>query len=127
MELVCRRHEPLSGATISELYEGGNFLCYILENTEKQIAGDRYRITITQSKRFNRQLPLINDVEGRSGIRIHPANWPHELEGCLAPGMAIAHEGNGVLESRTAFKKVYDLIDEALFKGDDVYIDVRNP
>ena len=128
LNLILRRRPQKDGGVIGELYNfAGAFICFMLENDEKKIESGRYKVTITQSKRFSRPLPLINDVKGRSGIRIHPANYPHQLEGCLAPGLVIALGDAGVLESRTAFKKVYDLIDDALFKGDDVWLDVRNP
>lgn len=32
----------------------------------------------------------IRDVPERSDILIHPANWPHELSGCVATGETIA-------------------------------------
>ena len=32
-----------------------------------------------------------SQVATRSAILIHPANWPHELQGCIAPGEAITH------------------------------------
>ena len=31
--------------------------------------------------------PRLRAVPGRSQINIHPANKPHELQGCIAPGL----------------------------------------
>jgi len=39
----------------------------------------------------------------RWGILIHAANWPHELEGCIAPGEAVP---GGVSDSRHAMRLI---------------------
>ena len=143
MNLILRRNKSSLTATIGELYLDGTMLCFTLEDVVREhpdlpvrewkmhgataIPQGRYRVTITNSKRFNRPLPLLNMVEGFEGVRIHPGNGPEDTEGCILPGMSVDPSGDRVLESRHAFKKVYDLIDEALFKGDDVSLDVRNP
>ena len=55
-----------------------------------------YEIKLTLSNRFKKHLYQVMDVPGRSGIRIHVANWAKELEGCIAlgisrtPGMVVA-------------------------------------
>lgn len=143
MNLILRRRPSNETCTIGELYDDdGSFVCYICEDPVREIAnapvltwkvlGDtaipqgRYRITITYSNRFKRQLPLLNMVPGFAGIRIHPGNGPEDTEGCLLPGMSVQPGDAGVLESRTAFKKLYDLIDEELVRGEEVWIDIRN-
>jgi hypothetical protein len=52
-------------------------------------------------------------VPGRTFIMIHPANWPHELRGCIAPGMnyAIISGKQGVSSSRQAFDIFMDELD----------------
>jgi len=46
-----------------------------------------------------------NPTDGmRSDILIHPANWAHELEGCLAPG--LSREGSMVTNSREAIEQL---------------------
>lgn len=47
----------------------------------------------------------VTGVPGRSLIMLHPANWAHELEGCIAPGRAhVIMQGKlAVSASRAAF------------------------
>lgn len=48
----------------------------------------------------------VTGVPGRDLIMLHPANWVHELQGCIAPGHAHAVLAGrpGVSASRAAFK-----------------------
>lgn len=132
MNLVLRRWPSNETCTIGEIYgPGGKFICYTCEDPvrEKKIAGKTafpagiYQVSITNSQRFKRPLPLLHDVPGYEGIRIHPGNGPEDTEGCILPGMSVQPGDKGVLESRIAFRKVFDLIDDA---EDEVWIDVRN-
>lgn len=54
----------------------------------------------------------VTGVFGRTYIMIHPANWPHELQGCIAPGMEyqIIAGKQGVTQSRKAFKQLMDVL-----------------
>ena len=141
-ELILRRRPSTAKCTIGELYDGGGtFICYTLEDVVREIVDTpvltwkvkgqtaipqgRYRVTITMSHRFKRMLPLLNKVPGFEGIRIHPGNTDADTEGCILPGMSVGPAEDSVLESRHAFKKVYDLIEAAL-RGGEVHIDVRN-
>lgn len=50
----------------------------------------------------------VLDVPERSLIMIHPANWPYELQGCIAPGLdyMILSGKQGVSSSRKAFARL---------------------
>lgn len=143
LNLILRRRPSTTKCTIGELYlDSGEFVCFTCEDVVREMAhlpvtqwkvkGEsaipqgRYRITISLSERFKRNLPLLNMVPGFGGIRIHPGNTAADTEGCILPGNFVHPDGEGVSDSRTAFQKVYGLIDEALAAGDDVYIEVRN-
>ncbi len=45
-----------------------------------------YKLTITFSPKFGRLLPLVNDVQGFSGIRIHAGNNFKHTAGCILVG-----------------------------------------
>ena len=115
MELLLKRtwFTPLS--TIGELFVDGAFECFILEDREREgqpkvpgvtaIPRGRYEVRITPSPRFKRDLPLLIDVPGYSGVRIHPGNVPADTEGCLLPGRVRVQDK--VLESRVAFDVLF--------------------
>lgn len=46
-----------------------------------------YDVQKTWSPRFGRMMFLVLGVRGRTGVRIHPANLPTQLEGCIALGL----------------------------------------
>jgi len=45
-----------------------------------------YKVTITYSNRFKKDMPLINNVKGFDGIRIHTGNTHLDTEGCILVG-----------------------------------------
>lgn len=68
----------------------------------------RYLVRATYSPRFGRKMYLLLDVPHRDGIRIHPANWPRQLNGCIALGTAVARkiDGKMLLNSRVAVNRL---------------------
>ena len=59
------------------------------------------------SPRFKRPVYLVEAVRGRSGIRIHPANLPEQLNGCIALGEKLGTLGGkrAVLLSAPAVRR----------------------
>ena len=58
-------------------------LCPTLENRLYLIPPGRYRLTVTYSPKFQRDLPLVNNVPNRSAIRFHPGSKPEHSRGCI--------------------------------------------
>lgn len=58
-----------------------------IENCEKCIPVGTYKLLMTYSPKFKRQMLLVDGVPGRSGIRIHPFNYGHESQGCITFGI----------------------------------------
>ena len=52
----------------------------------------------------------ICDVPGRSAILFHPANWPHELQGCIALGRDYQINGKSpqLMQSRDITERFID-------------------
>ncbi len=116
-------------STIGDILVEGDVLCHSLElscrkaNPEGRfaIAPGKYELTLSPSAespleiRFGFPLPLLNAVPGREGIRIHPANQPSELEGCIAPGMK--YDTDIIFDSRNAFFRLIPEIQKRLVVG----------
>ncbi len=65
----------------------------------------------------------VTHVPGRTYIMLHPANWPHNVEGCIGVGREymIMDGENGVTKSRLTFAQVMAGLD-----GRDTWnIDIR--
>ena len=54
-----------------------------LENADFLIPAGKYPLKMTFSPRFNKLMPEICDVPGRSGIRIHKGTIPEHSKGCV--------------------------------------------
>jgi hypothetical protein len=90
---------------------------------ETAIPYGRYEVEITYSNRFGRPLPLLMNVIGFEGIRIHSGNSAGDTSGCILPGVRINDEMR-VGQSRKTFDTIYKLIGEALL-NEQVYITVQ--
>ena len=63
-----------------------------LENADYIIPVGTYPVLVTFSPRFKRMLPLIRNVPGRSGIRIHRGTKPEHSKGCILVSAAMEKE-----------------------------------
>ena len=54
-----------------------------LENSKYLIPDLIYRVGVTKSPKFKRLLPILQQVPGRSGIRIHRGTKPEHSKGCI--------------------------------------------
>jgi len=140
MELLLQRNPSGAEATLGRLLLDGAFECYTLEDLVREMAGlpveqwkiagetaipsGRYKVGITMSARFHKELPILYGVPGFAGVRIHSGNRAEDTEGCILVGKRTF--GETVIDSRIAFLDLADKIDAALQAGDEVWIDVRN-
>lgn len=118
MQITIKRRSSAHGCTLSELRINGAFECFCVEDVvrpagqkihgQTAIPAGTYQVVNTYSPRFDKYLPLLLNVPGYAGVRIHPGNTAADTEGCLLPGKTLLPDGTGVASSRLAF--------EALFK-----------
>lgn len=119
MNLTLIREPSTEHTTFGSLYVDDTFECYTLEDVvrkdkvygETAIPAGTYKVIVTWSPRFKRQLPLLIGVPGFDGIRIHPGNTYKDTEGCILVG--VEKQGEALLRSREAFTKLYDKIVKA--------------
>lgn len=136
MKMTLARDHYYDDATLGKLYINGGLACYTLEDVDRRIedGGQKipgqtaiprgtYQVTITQSARFGKPLPLLADVPGFAGIRIHPGNTSADTEGCILVGTSRAE--NAIGNSRAAFGLVFEHIRDALEMGESVEIEIQ--
>ena len=58
-------------------------ICDTLENLDYLVPALIYKVAVTQSEKFKRLLPVLQNVPGRSGIRIHRGTKPEHSKGCI--------------------------------------------
>ena len=106
MNISLNRIAKKSKYTIGKLYIDGEYFCDTIEDTDrgltqtmtdaqiksKKVYGQTaiptgtYRVIISYSIKFKRQMPLLLNVPGFLGIRIHSGNTEKDTEGCLIVG-----------------------------------------
>jgi len=95
MELNLYRHTYNTKGDrniIGDLFIDGEFFCHTLEDEKRadglKVYGETaiptgvYNVILTVSNRFKRLMPLLLDVKGFKGIRIHGGNTSKDTHGC---------------------------------------------
>ena len=67
-------------------------ICDTLENSEYLVPALIYKVSVTRSPKFQRLLPILEQVPGRSGIRFHRGCKPEHSKGCILVSPAIEQE-----------------------------------
>lgn len=123
--LTLERMEFTDKSTVGELLVDGEFFCYTLEDTcralDYKVAGEtaipagKYQVIINDSLRFKRPMPLLLNVPGYEGVRIHSGNTSKDTQGCILVGMTKGRDI--VYDSRTAFNKLFPEIEKRCVSG----------
>lgn len=134
LELKVKRKKTEHGCTLGQLTADGVGMCYSLEDPVRQgskvlhdtaIPAGRYRVVITRSARFQRLLPLLLDVPGFTGIRIHAGNTAEDTAGCILVGSLVAKGDAGLELSTIAMGALQSKIAAAIARGDEVWLTVE--
>lgn len=144
MELLLERNFCKKEYTIGKLYADFDYICDTLEPaygvlnssmTSKEITmvklrygkvaipSGSYKVVVNMSPRFNKRLPLLVNVPGFSGIRIHSGNSVRDTEGCILVGWN--RQKGRVLNPRYAMTLLMERFDKAQKKGEDVWITIK--
>lgn len=139
MKLELERVQLDPDVTIGSLSVDGDWQCWVCEDAVRELPGKSvyqwkvpgqtaipygtYKIDITPSNRFKRDLPILLSVPGFDGIRIHPGNTAADTEGCLLPGLDRMAKSVG--RSRMAFDALFSKLKEAKNKGEPITIEIR--
>ena len=77
------RNQPKANAITGRLVINGRWFCNTLERVGYQIPALCYHVAVTQSPKFKRLLPIVQNVPQRSGIRFHRGTRPEHSTGCI--------------------------------------------
>jgi hypothetical protein len=83
------RNKPQGNALFGQLVIDGRWFCNTLERVGYQILALCYHVAVTQSPKFKRLLPLVQNVPRkgdkamRQGIRFHRGTKPEHSTGCI--------------------------------------------
>lgn len=141
MEILLNRKRLEKGYSIGELTLPNGMSIHTLEDQDRglksfmpiseiirikrpgitAIPTGRYEICLTFSNRFQRTLPLLLDVPGYAGIRIHPGNTAHDTEGCILLGKIVVEDH--LLDSRAAMNDFMKWFNESI-KKEKVFITI---
>ena len=77
------RNEAKGNAITGRLVIDGKWLCDTLERKGYEILALCYHVAVTQSPKFKRLLPIVQNVPQRSGIRFHAGWKPEHSTGCI--------------------------------------------
>ena len=134
MKLLLMRTLGMEGFTPGRLLIDGEIECLTLEDQEREVKihGETcipcgtYRVIITMSARFGKELPLLLGVPGFDGIRIHPGNTIQDTSGCVLVGLRSEGAGGCYLcESRNAMGRLLPKIQAALDADEEVWVTIR--
>lgn len=141
MNLTLKRLNLTPNYTEGELYVNGVYFCKTLEDTnrdlnkngqfdnnEKKVYGEtcipygKYKVILSYSSKFKRELPEILEVPNFQGIRIHRGNKISDTLGCVLCGEKVK---NGYLSNSTPYEiKLVELLKQANLRNEESFIEI---
>lgn len=132
MLLKLKRRGFSATSTEGDLFIDGVLACHTIEDVVRDgpkvpgktaIPAGRYKVSVTYSNRFKKDLPLVHDVPGFEGIRIHSGNTSEDTEGCIIVGAKqTSLTDDFVGESRKAMAALLVRLKLAQARGEDIHI-----
>lgn len=140
MRITVKRIHIMPGYTVGEIAIDGKKMGFTLEDEVREKPGQpvqkwkvagataipagEYPVQVTMSNRFKRLLPLLLDVPGFTGVRIHPGNSSGDTEGCILVGTTWGG-GDWISNSRAAFNGIHALINGAYTRGERITLSIE--
>lgn len=128
MKIELIRDTFTENTTLGKLYIDGVYFCETLEDKDRGLHQDlteaensalkvygetcipygTYKVIVTPSVRLKRTLPLLVNVEGFQGIRIHKGNTKKDTLGCIVLGTTRGVDA--VYQSTVQEQKIVELL-----------------
>lgn len=142
MLLTLDRKYPKPTYTVGILSVGNKYFCDTLEDVNRDLNHDgdltdlgeykvygetaipygMYKVIVSYSPKFGRELPLVLDVKHFVGIRIHRGNWAKNTSGCILVGK---NTSPGQLSESAKYEvRLTNLIKAAIATGEEVFINI---
>lgn len=132
MNIIIKRIFKGPDYTIGKLYIDGKYFCDTLEDTVRApgvkipgktaIPAGKYKIKLTESLRFKKLMPRLENVPGFTGVLIHAGSTAEDTRGCILVGKNRVK--GKVLDSRETFARLFKLLFVAERGGEALEIEV---
>lgn len=143
MKILIRRIAKKNTYTIGKLYINNEYFCDTLEDKDRgltdamskeiiqgiKVKGETcipigiYSVSITYSNRFKKRMPLINNVKGFEGIRVHSGSTDKDTEGCVLVGENKVV--GKLINSRITYNKLFAILDKTLNKKELITLTIK--
>lgn len=139
MKLKLKRKYFGDTFTEGKIFVNEGFECYTVEDRDRKleditnlkipsssaIPRGLYRVVISMSNRFKKELIEILDVPRFTGVRIHSGNSSKDSEGCIIVGSSNNRDDDDwVGGSKIAYDKLHAKVKEAIERGEDITIEI---
>ena len=133
MNIVIKRIFCGENYSIGRLFLDGKYFCDTLEDTvrpagvkvpgQTAVPAGMYGLELNKSPRFGRVIPLLVEVPGFTGVRIHAGNCAADTEGCILVGF---NQIKGrLVGSRATEKRLCEKLQEVADKGEKLEITIE--
>ena len=143
MQLKLTRLYKKDTYTIGKLYINNQYFCDTLEDKDRGLNSDMtedqifdrkvkgatciptglYHLAYTYSPKYKRYLPLVLNVKGYAGIRIHSGNTDKDTEGCILLGEN--KKVGQVINSRKTCSEFNRIVEKTLDKGELITLKIE--
>lgn len=148
MELKLIRTHWTENSTLGDLFVNGKGFSYMLEDKDRglhdymtideinkikvkhktAIPYGKYNVDVTKSERFKKRTPVILNVKGFEGIRMHSGSFVEDTSGCPLFGYRKVFLSQSdlwqVYKSRPAFDDFMLLIEKAILDKEKITIEI---
>jgi hypothetical protein len=109
VEMILIRDNIIGDAVLGSLLIGGKKICDTLENKKYLLPYGDYKLNVSKSPTFGRELPLIfNDkIKMQRGFRIHAGNTASDSRGCILVGFGRVNDT--ITDSRKAESAITEI------------------
>ena len=141
IKFLLQRDVCAPGFTLGRLIVEGKLYGYTCEDKDRKLEENPgakikgrtaiprglYRMTLSFSNRFQKMLPLLEDVPGFTGVRIHGGNTSEDTEGCILLGKVYVPATNptGIANCAERMSTLIQMLTDAEDAGTECWITVE--